>query len=179
MYIKHTPSPSSSSFTLPLPLVTPPNTVPILQFCLLLLISKSMFKGVSQWFFSKILKRGAGRVAQVVECLPSKCEILSLSPSTEKKKCWKHDSIDLKLLILIICIVYPASFWVNLCWFLKLTTFMNELWNLANSQCRPTFPNPIFFLYLELRLLVYLQSYDFSSILMNLQRFQTFFMKVG
>jgi hypothetical protein len=31
-------------------------------------------------------KKGAGRVTQVVECLPSKCEVLSSNPSTTKKK---------------------------------------------------------------------------------------------
>jgi hypothetical protein len=34
----------------------------------------------------KNAKFRAGGVVQVVECLPSKCEALSLNPSTEKKK---------------------------------------------------------------------------------------------
>jgi hypothetical protein len=44
--IYHIPLPSSPLFTLPFPQVPPP-TVPILQFCISLLILKSMFKGVS------------------------------------------------------------------------------------------------------------------------------------
>jgi hypothetical protein len=30
----------------------------------------------------------AGRVAQVIEYLPSKCEVLSLNPSSRKKSMW-------------------------------------------------------------------------------------------
>jgi hypothetical protein len=47
--INHIPSPLSPSFTLPPPTSTPPNTVPILQSYISLLIFKLMFKGVSQW----------------------------------------------------------------------------------------------------------------------------------
>jgi hypothetical protein len=36
----------------------------------------------------------AGEVAQVVECLPSKCEALNSNPSTTKKK--KKDKVLLK-----------------------------------------------------------------------------------
>jgi hypothetical protein len=32
-------------------------------------------------------KKRAGEVAQMVECLSSKCETLNLNPSTTKKKC--------------------------------------------------------------------------------------------
>jgi hypothetical protein len=35
---------------------------------------------------SKSVRAGAGRMAKVVECLPSRCEVLSSNPSIEKIK---------------------------------------------------------------------------------------------
>jgi hypothetical protein len=45
----------------------------------------------------KNAKFRAGGVVQVVECLPSKCEALSLNPSTEKKKKKKKKKKKLSL----------------------------------------------------------------------------------